>query len=77
VMTARDSYRRPVSSEAAIMELRRVSGSQLDGDLVETFVEIIESGRVGFRHTDESDFERELAFEKRVADYARPRAAVA
>ncbi len=44
VMTARDSYRRPVSSEAAIMELRRVSGSQLDGDLVETFVEIIESG---------------------------------
>jgi putative nucleotidyltransferase with HDIG domain len=77
VMTARDSYRRPVSSEAAIMELRRVSGSQLDGDLVETFVKIIESGRVAFRHTDESDFERELAFEKRVADYARPKAAVA
>jgi putative nucleotidyltransferase with HDIG domain len=77
VMTARDSYRRPVSSEAAIMELRRVSGSQLDGDLVETFVEIIESGRVAFRHTDESDFERELAFDKRVADYAKPRAAVA
>jgi HD-GYP domain-containing protein (c-di-GMP phosphodiesterase class II) len=76
-MTARDSYRRQVSSEAAIMELRRVSGSQLDGDLVETFVEIIESGRVAFRHADESDFERELAFEKRVADYARPKAAVA
>ena len=32
VMTSRDSYRRPVSCEAAIMELRRVSGSQLDGD---------------------------------------------
>jgi putative nucleotidyltransferase with HDIG domain len=77
VMTARDSYRRPVSSEAAIMELRRVSGSQLDSDLVDIFVEIIESGRVAFRHTDESDFERELAFEKRVADYARPKAAVA
>ena len=77
VMTSRDSYRRPVSSEAAIMELRRVSGSQLDGELVETFVEIIESGRVAFRHTDEADFERELAFERRVADYARPRAAVA
>jgi putative nucleotidyltransferase with HDIG domain len=77
VMTARDSYRRPVSSEAAIMELRRVSGSQLDSDLVDIFVEIIESGRVAFRHADESDFERELAFEKRVADYAKPRAAVA
>jgi putative nucleotidyltransferase with HDIG domain len=77
VMTARDSYRRPVSTEAAIMELRRVSGSQLDGELVETFVEIIESGRVAFRHADEADFERELAFDKRVADYAKPRAAVA
>jgi putative nucleotidyltransferase with HDIG domain len=77
VMTARDSYRRPVSSEAAILELRRVSGSQLDGDLVETFVQIIESGRVAFRHADEADFERELAFDKRVADYAKPRAAVA
>ena len=30
VMTSRDSYRRPVSTEAAIVELRRVAGSQLD-----------------------------------------------
>jgi putative nucleotidyltransferase with HDIG domain len=77
VMTARDSYRRPVSREAAIMELRRVSGSQLDGDIVEAFVEMIESGRVAFRHADEDDFEKELAFERRVEDYARPRVAVA
>jgi putative nucleotidyltransferase with HDIG domain len=77
VMTARDSYRRPVSREAAIMELRRVSGSQLDGHIVETFVRIVESGRVAFEHADESDFERELALERRVADYAKPRAAVA
>jgi putative nucleotidyltransferase with HDIG domain len=77
VMTARDSYRRPVSREAAIMELRRVSGSQLDGEVVEAFVAMIESGRVAFRHADESDFEKELAFELRVEDYARPRAAVA
>jgi putative nucleotidyltransferase with HDIG domain len=77
VMTSRDSYRRPVSREAAIVELRRVSGSQLDGDIVETFVEIIESGRVAFEHGTEADFERELAFERRVADYARPRVAVA
>jgi putative nucleotidyltransferase with HDIG domain len=77
VMTARDSYRRPVSREAAIMELRRVSGSQLDGEIVDAFVEVVESGRVAFRHADEADFEKELAFERRVADYARPRAAVA
>jgi putative nucleotidyltransferase with HDIG domain len=75
VMTARDSYRRPVSSEAAIAELRRVSGSQLDGELVEVFVQVIESGRVAFRHADEADFERELAFDRRVEDYARPRVA--
>ena len=75
VMTSRDSYRRPVSSEAAIVELRRVAGSQLDAQAVEAFVEMIEAGRVGFRHTDEAEFERELAFERRVADYARPRVA--
>jgi putative nucleotidyltransferase with HDIG domain len=77
VMTSRDSYRRPVSSEAAIMELRRVAGSQLDPVVVERFIEMIESGRVAFRHADEADFERELAFERRVADYARPRTAAA
>jgi putative nucleotidyltransferase with HDIG domain len=77
VMTSRDSYRRPVSTEAAIVELRRVSGSQLDPHIVERFIEMIESGRVAFRHADEADFERELAFERRVADYARPRAAAA
>ena len=77
VMTARDSYRRPVSAEAAILELRRVSGSQLDGEVVEAFVGMVESGRVGFKHNDEADFEKELAFERRVEDYARPRVAVA
>jgi putative nucleotidyltransferase with HDIG domain len=77
VMTSRDSYRRPVSTEAAIVELRRVAGSQLDPVVVEHFIEMIESGRVAFRHADEADFERELAFERRVADYARPRVAAA
>src|SRR4029079_7584048 len=32
VMPSRDSYRRPVSSEAALAELTRVSGTQLDPD---------------------------------------------
>ena len=34
VMTARDSYREPISSFEAIRELRRVSGTQLDANFV-------------------------------------------
>jgi putative nucleotidyltransferase with HDIG domain len=75
VMTSRDSYRRPVSSEAALAELRRVSGTQLDPLIVETFERMILERRVQFSHADEADFESELAFERRVADYARPRIA--
>jgi putative nucleotidyltransferase with HDIG domain len=77
VMTSRDSYRRPVSSEAALAELQRVAGTQLDPMVVENFTEMILERRVEFRHADEQDFERELAFDSRVNDYARPRAAVA
>jgi putative nucleotidyltransferase with HDIG domain len=77
VMTARDSYRRPVSSEAALAELRRVAGTQLDPRVVEAFERMILERRVAFSHVDAADFESELAFERRVADYARPRAAIA
>ena len=76
-MTSRDSYRRPVSSEAALAELRRVAGSQLDPTVVEAFVEMIEPRRVSFQHADPADFELELNFERRVADYASPRVAAA
>ena len=73
VMTARDSYRDPVSSEDALAELRRVAGAQLDPLVVEVFIEMIERHGVAFRHTDEADFEKELAFDRRVSDYARPK----
>jgi len=73
VMTSRDSYRRPVSPEAAMAELRRVAGTQLDPIVVEAFIRMILEKGVAFSHRDEADFEAELAFEKRVADYARPR----
>jgi putative nucleotidyltransferase with HDIG domain len=76
VMTARDSYRRPVSSEAALAELRRVAGTQLDPQVVDAFERMILEQGVAFSHTDEADFEFELAFERRVDDYARPRVAV-
>jgi putative nucleotidyltransferase with HDIG domain len=77
VMTSRDSYRRPVSSRDAIEELRRVSDKQLDAHVVETFVALLEKRSVTFRHADDADFERELNLERRVRDYAAPRAAAA
>jgi putative nucleotidyltransferase with HDIG domain len=70
VMTSRDSYRKPVTSQTAIAELRRVSGTQLDGNIVETFVKILESKDVAYRHGEDADFETELALDRRVHEYA-------
>src|SRR4051812_39466505 len=64
VMTARDSYREPVAPEAAIAELRRVSGTQLDGELVEIFIRVLEHESIAFQHGDDIDFERELEQER-------------
>ncbi|HEX8121548.1 MAG TPA: HD domain-containing phosphohydrolase [Solirubrobacteraceae bacterium] len=76
VMTSRDSYRDPVSSAEAIEELRRVSGKQLDGELVEIFIAMLQAKGVAFRHADDADFEAELAFDRRVRDHAAPRTQV-
>jgi putative nucleotidyltransferase with HDIG domain len=76
VMTARDSYRKPVSSFEAIQELRRVSGAQLDGRLVEIFIQVLAGKDVKFRHGEDADFDRELGIEKRVRDYSMPTPAV-
>ncbi|MFL5845821.1 MAG: HD-GYP domain-containing protein [Solirubrobacteraceae bacterium] len=75
VMTARDSYREPVSPAEAVAELRRVSGTQLDGNLVEMFIKILERKGVNFHHGDDADFESELDLERRIRKYAEPRAA--
>ena len=69
VMTARDTYREPVSSYEAVIELRRVSGSQLDGRLVEAFVEVLDGKDLAYRHGEDADFEAELALDKRIHDY--------
>jgi putative nucleotidyltransferase with HDIG domain len=70
VMTSRDSYRKPVTSQTAIAELRRVSGTQLDGEIVEIFVRILHSKDLAYRHGEDADFETELALERRVTEYA-------
>ena len=49
VMTARDSYRTPMSSYDAIAELRRVAGKQLDARFVEIFIELLEGKDVSFQ----------------------------
>jgi putative nucleotidyltransferase with HDIG domain len=72
VMTARDSYRTPMSSQDAIAELRRVAGAQLDARFVEVFIELLEGKDVSFQHGEAADFERELALEARVAETASP-----
>jgi putative nucleotidyltransferase with HDIG domain len=66
VMTARDSYRKPVPQAEAFAELRRVSGTQLDGRLVEAFIGVLEQRAISFQHTTDRDFERELDVDGRV-----------
>ncbi len=72
VMTARDSYRTPVSSYDAMQELRRVAGKQLDPRFVEVFIELLEGKDVSFQHAEAADFEKELALEARIEETANP-----
>jgi putative nucleotidyltransferase with HDIG domain len=72
VMTARDSYRTPMSSYDAIVELRRVAGKQLDARFVEIFIELLEGKDVSFQHGEDADFEKELALEARIEETASP-----
>jgi putative nucleotidyltransferase with HDIG domain len=74
VMTARDSYRTPISSFEAIRELRRVAGTQLDPALVEVFIHVLAGKDVRYRHGEDADFDAELALDKRVHEYATPEA---
>jgi putative nucleotidyltransferase with HDIG domain len=72
VMTARDSYRSPISAYDAMQELRRVAGKQLDARFVEIFIELLEGKDVSFQHGEAADFEKELALEARIEETAHP-----
>jgi putative nucleotidyltransferase with HDIG domain len=69
-MTARDSYRSPMTLQDAIGELRKIAGRQLDAELVESFISLLE--REGPMFAQDADFETELAFEQRVRKIAQP-----
>ncbi len=68
-MTARDSYRRTMSSFEAIAELRRVTGTQLDARFVTAFIEVLSDKDVTYKHGEDADFEAELALDRRIHEY--------
>jgi putative nucleotidyltransferase with HDIG domain len=73
-LTARETYRSPMTPQDAISELRRVAGRQLDPELVERFVALLErNGPVTHPHGEDADFATELAFGRRVRQFAQPR----
>jgi putative nucleotidyltransferase with HDIG domain len=71
VMTARDTYREPVSSYEAVIELRRISGTQLDGRFVEALIEVLEGKDLAYRHGEDADLEAELALDRRIHAYVQ------
>jgi putative nucleotidyltransferase with HDIG domain len=74
-MTSRDSYRSPMIPQDAIAELRRMAGRQFDGELVNSFVAMLErNGTAKLASGEEADFEAELAFERRARAIAQPTA---
>jgi HD-GYP domain-containing protein (c-di-GMP phosphodiesterase class II) len=70
VLTARDSYRKPIPSSEAVEELRRVAGTQLDPAVVSVFVHLLATKDLSYRHGDDADFDAELGMEARVRRYA-------
>jgi putative nucleotidyltransferase with HDIG domain len=72
-LTARETYRSPMTPQDAIAELRRVAGRQLDGEVVDSFIAMLErDGPVTSAHGDDANFETELAFERRARKIAQP-----
>jgi len=71
-LTARESYRSPMTPQDAMAELRKVAGRQLDSELVESFIAMLErEGPVTLARGDGADFEAELAFERRARKFAQ------
>jgi putative nucleotidyltransferase with HDIG domain len=75
-LTARDSYRSPMTSQDAITELRRVAGRDLDAELVESFVAMLQREGFTLMDAEGADFSAELAFEQRVRQMAQPKTSV-
>jgi putative nucleotidyltransferase with HDIG domain len=71
-LTARGTYRSPMTPQDAMAELRRVAGRQLDAELVETFIGLLEEeGALTAAVSDQAEFDAELAFERRARKFAQ------
>jgi putative nucleotidyltransferase with HDIG domain len=71
-LTARESYRSPMTPQDAMAELRRVAGRQLDSDLVNAFTAMLEREDArALLYGDDADFEAELAFGRRTRKIAQ------
>ena len=71
-LTARGSYRSPMTPQDAMAELRRVAGRQLDPELVETFIALLEEeGALTAVANGQAEFDAELAFERRARKFAQ------
>lgn len=74
-LTARSSYRSPMTPQDAIVELRKSAGRSLDADLVESFIALLErEGPIEFTESADASFEAQLAFERRARALAAPTA---
>jgi putative nucleotidyltransferase with HDIG domain len=71
-LTAPDTYRTPMTSFEALNELRRVTGTQLDGVCVEALAELLAGRGTDYRHADDADFDRELDIERRMNEAVAP-----
>ncbi len=69
-LTASDTYRTRMSSFEALRELRRVAGTQLDGDYVEALATLLGGEGVAYRHADLANFDQELGMERRIGEAA-------
>ena len=73
-MTARESYRAPMTAEEAMGELRHAAiNGQLDGEMVESFIALLER-EDDLTVASDADFETALEFDRRVRDMAEPQA---
>jgi hypothetical protein len=71
-ITARGSYRPPMTPQEAMDELRNAArNGQLDGEIVESFIAVLL--REGEMFARDADFETELEFERRARAMVEPR----
>jgi putative nucleotidyltransferase with HDIG domain len=71
-LTAPDTYRTQMNSFEALTELRRVAGTQLDGEYVEILAGLLAGQGTEYRHAGDADFDRELDIERRMNEAAAP-----